>query len=48
MRCEKCGYINPDENKFCGQCGEKIVNIQINKKEDQKTEKEVRFSVEQN
>ena len=23
MQCEKCGFENPPEAKFCGRCGEK-------------------------
>ncbi len=25
MQCSKCGSVNPPEAKFCGKCGEKLV-----------------------
>ncbi|MGB9597946.1 MAG: zinc-ribbon domain-containing protein [Candidatus Poribacteria bacterium] len=24
MKCQKCGFENPKEMKFCGKCGAKI------------------------
>jgi len=27
MKCRKCGFDNPKDMKFCGQCGSKLGNI---------------------
>ena len=24
MICQKCSHVNPDENNYCGNCGEKL------------------------
>ena len=29
MRCNKCGAINPNSNKFCGNCGESLIEQRV-------------------
>ena len=28
MKCNNCGYVNPDENDYCAKCGKKFTRIQ--------------------
>ena len=28
MICNNCGYINPDNNKYCANCGKRFTRIQ--------------------
>jgi hypothetical protein len=31
MRCDKCGFENADDLKYCGNCGNKIIIIETDK-----------------
>jgi tetratricopeptide (TPR) repeat protein len=38
MKCNNCGFDNPDSNKFCGECGERIIAGPLEIVEEKKPE----------